>query len=149
MTQYAANNGIPLVVINRQNVNDGVFLTSLLREHQITFVALAGYLKMIPPAFIRAFPRRIVNIHPSLLPKFGGKGMYGIHVHEAVLAAGERESGMTIHIVNELYDEGEILFQDRVAIQPGWTASDLQQAVLTLEHTHYPVVLERLMAEGK
>lgn len=149
MSQYAANNGIPLIAINRQEVNSGEFLTSLLQSYQIDFIALAGYLKKIPDELIRAFPRRIVNIHPALLPKFGGKGMYGMNVHEAVIAAAEPESGMTIHLVNEVYDEGEILFQDKVAVQPGWTATDLQKAVLTLEHKHYPAVLERLIAESE
>jgi phosphoribosylaminoimidazolecarboxamide formyltransferase/IMP cyclohydrolase len=105
---------------------------------------LAGYLKHVPLEVVQAFPRRILNIHPALLPKFGGKGMYGMKVHEAAIAAGETESGLTIHYVNEIYDEGEVIFQDALPIEPGWKADSLQAAILQREHQYYPIVVEQI-----
>jgi phosphoribosylglycinamide formyltransferase 1 len=135
-------------ISGKERFANGPYLCALLNGYSIDYVALAGYLKLIPAEMVAAFPRRIVNIHPALLPKFGGKGMHGLHVHAAVLAAAEAESGPTIHLVNEHYDEGDIVAQARLVVQPAWTATDLQQAVLALEHAHYAPTLEALIRGG-
>jgi phosphoribosylglycinamide formyltransferase-1 len=101
-------------------------------------------MKMIDVKIIRKFPNRIINIHPALLPKFGGKGMYGMNVHRAVIEAGEKESGVTIHYVNEKYDEGEIILQEKVAVSPDDTAETLQKKVLKLEHRFYAEVISKI-----
>jgi formyltetrahydrofolate-dependent phosphoribosylglycinamide formyltransferase len=111
----------------------------------IDVVCLAGYMFLLPIEVVRKYEGRIINIHPALLPKFGGKGMYGIHVHEAVLAAGESESGCSIHFVTERYDEGEVLLQKKCPIQPGDTPETLAERVLDLEHTAYPEALKLLV----
>jgi phosphoribosylglycinamide formyltransferase 1 len=108
-------------------------------------VCLAGYLRLLPNEVLRAFPRRVLNIHPALLPKFGGKGMYGRRVHEAVLAAGETESGCTVHLVTERYDEGEILVQKRCPVLPGDTPETLAARVLELEHEAYPEAVAKVV----
>ncbi len=118
-----------------------------LREYQIDFIVLAGFLLKLPELLVDHYPNRVVNIHPALLPKYGGKGMYGHHVHEAVKAAGESESGMTIHFVNHHYDEGGIIFQAKVSISPEDSAEAIQKKVLALEHTHYPAVIEETLAK--
>jgi phosphoribosylglycinamide formyltransferase-1 len=121
---------------------------SLLQElyiNQIDFVVLAGFLWLIPEYLVDAYPGRIVNIHPALLPKYGGKGMHGMHVHEAVVAAGEKESGITIHLVDKVYDNGEHLFQATVPIDPTDTPSVVQQKVLELEHANFAQVIEKVV----
>ncbi|MGE5802506.1 MAG: formyltransferase family protein, partial [Gemmatimonadota bacterium] len=111
--------------------------------HEIEIVVLAGYLKLVPAAVVRQFRGRMINIHPALLPDFGGPGMYGHHVHEAVLASGARESGATVHFVNEAFDRGEIIAQEKVRIEPGDTPDSLAARVLEAEHRLLPrVVLE-------
>lgn len=127
---------------------DYINTEDLLKElyiYQIDFIALAGFLWLVPPYLVKAFPGKIVNIHPALLPKFGGKGMYGINVHRAVAQAGETESGITIHLVDEQYDRGDPIFQAKVAINPGDDAETIQKKVLALEHEHFPKVIERLL----
>jgi phosphoribosylglycinamide formyltransferase 1 len=116
-----------------------------LRSHQVDYVALAGYLKMIPTAVLKAYPDRVVNIHPALLPKYGGKGMYGHFVHEAVIANGETESGPTVHLVDEIYDHGKILEQARVDVLPDDTPETLAARVLDKEHELYPIALNKLI----
>jgi phosphoribosylglycinamide formyltransferase-1 len=116
-----------------------------LTERRIDLVVLAGFLLKIPPELVRAFPRRIINIHPALLPKYGGKGMYGDRVHKAVVAAGETESGITVHYVNENYDEGNIIFQAGCKVFPSDTFADVAQKVHALEYEYYPKVIERLL----
>ena len=106
---------------------------------------LAGFLKKIPDTLIQLFPNKIVNIHPALLPKFGGKGMYGMHVHQAVIDASEKESGITIHYVNEQYDAGQIIFQAKTTIQPNDTPQNLAERIHELEYKHYPEILEQLL----
>ena len=113
-----------------------------LKENNITHIVLAGFLLLIPEKLIRAFPNRIINIHPSLLPKFGGKGMYGMKVHEAVFAARENETGITIHLVNAHYDEGQILAQVKCAVLPSDNAKSIAEKVLKIEHENYPRVIE-------
>ena len=141
----ATRHGIPSVVIQRSGFYQTTHLLDILKEHRVDFIALAGFLWLIPSYLIEAFDKKMVNIHPALLPKYGGKGMYGIHVHEAVKAAGERESGITIHYVNEHYDEGNIVFTAQVAITPDDSASEIAKKVLQLEHKHFPEVIERLL----
>lgn len=117
-------------------------LLEKLRERGITHIVLAGFLKMIPATLLEAYSGRIINIHPSLLPKFGGKGMYGMHVHRAVKDSGAQESGMSIHLVNEVYDDGRILFQAKTALDTGDEPEDIARKVLLLEHRYYPPVIE-------
>lgn len=138
---------VPVRLLSAEEVKKGDRLLDRLRQNDIDFIALAGYIRKIPDEVVAAYPKRIVNIHPSLLPDFGGKGMYGIRVHEAALAAGVSHSGMTIHYVNDKYDEGDVIFQDRISIDPTWSPVDLQLAVLKLEHAHYPVVIRTLCQE--
>jgi len=123
-------------------------LIARLREHRIDYVVLAGYLKLLSVEIVRAFPKRILNIHPGLLPKYGGAGMYGHFVHEAVLASGDKESGPTVHLVDEIYDHGQILEQARVPVMPGDTPEILAARVLVEEHKLYPRVIDNLI-KGK
>lgn len=133
-------------IVSKNFFEDEARMSALLQSQQIAFIALAGFLQLIPEWLVKKFPNRIVNIHPALLPKYGGKGMYGKKVHQAVLAAGETQSGMTIHFVNEKYDEGQIVLQQKAPIAPGETPETLAQKVLALEHLHYPQAIERLLA---
>lgn len=135
--QGAAERGVPSWVVNKQDWREGTELLAALRGYRVDWIVLAGFLKLIPKYLIEAFPRRIVNIHPALLPKFGGKGMYGHHVHEAVKAAGEVESGITIHYVDENYDEGDVIFQAAVRLEEGDTPEEIAERVLRLEHGNY------------
>jgi formyltetrahydrofolate-dependent phosphoribosylglycinamide formyltransferase len=123
-------------------------LTGLLRETGVDFIALAGYMKRVPPEVVALYPGRIVNIHPALLPAFGGKGMYGLHVHEAVIAQGCKVTGVTVHLVDEQYDRGPIVAQRCVPVLPGDTAEILAGRVLETEHALYPEVL-RAFAEAR
>lgn len=113
------------------------------------WVCLAGYLRLLPIEVLQAFPNRILNIHPALLPKFGGKGMYGHHVHEAVVAAKETESGCTVHLVNERYDEGQIVLQKRCPVFPDDTAEDVATRVLKLEHQAYAEALAQMIQSNR
>ena len=115
-----------------------------LRGHGVGLVVCAGYMRKVGPRVLAAYVRRVLNIHPALLPRHGGKGMYGIRVHEAVLAAGERETGVTVHLVDEVYDHGPIVAQARVPVQPGDTPEALQARVLQTEHRLYPETLRRI-----
>jgi phosphoribosylglycinamide formyltransferase-1 len=118
-------------------------LLDLLKSEKIDFIILAGFLLKVPLAIVNAFPQKIINIHPALLPKYGGKGMYGHFVHEAVIKNKEKESGITIHQVNEAYDEGTIIYQAKCAISLKMTAKQLAAKVQQLEHQHYPKVIEQ------
>lgn len=120
-------------------------ILSRLRQHRIDYIALAGYLRLLPPRVVAAFRHRIVNIHPALLPKYGGKGMYGRHVHEAVLEAGDPVSGATVHLVDEVYDHGRILEQVQVPVHPDDTPETLARRVLEQEHKLYPRALDKLI----
>ena len=121
-------------------------LLSQLASRKVNLICLAGYMKMIPQPVIEEYRNRIVNIHPALLPKHGGKGMYGIHVHESVIAARESETGVTIHLVNEHYDDGRIIAQESIAVHPDDTPQSLQERVLELEHQLYPDTVARIAA---
>jgi len=122
--------------------DDGDQLLNLLQRFRVDLVVLAGYLKRIPPKVVREYSGRILNIHPALLPDFGGEGMYGARVHEAVIASGARESGVTVHVVNDEYDRGPIVAQWRVPVEPDDTAENLAARVLSVEHVVYPRVIE-------
>lgn len=137
--------GVSTAIMPRTDFNDPGKLLPLLREHGVLFIVLAGFLLMIPSFLIQAFPHAIINIHPSLLPKFGGKGMYGHHVHEAVWAAHEKETGMTVHWVNEQCDGGDIIAQYRVALTPEDTPETIAAKEHALEMEYYPKVIERLL----
>ena len=127
--------------------NDQIY--SYLDWFEIDYIILAGFLWLMPARIIEAFPERIINIHPALLPKYGGKGMYGMRVHEAVVAAGEKETGITIHLVNEKYDEGQTLFQARVALEVGDTPATVAEKIHELEQTHFPRVIEEYILKHR
>lgn len=135
---------VPTFTFSRKEMEADVLL-SKLQEQKIDWVILAGFLLKIPADLIRAFPNRMVNIHPALLPKHGGKGMYGHHVHEAVKAAGDTETGITIHLVNEHYDEGNIIFQAATSVTREDTPETIAQKVHALEHRYFPGVIESLL----
>jgi len=128
--------------------NSDIYIKEL-RSRGISWIILAGFLWKLPPAFIHEWPGRIINIHPALLPGYGGKGMYGKKVHEAVIAAGEPESGISIHFVDELYDHGRLIFQARCAITADDTADSLAQKIHALEHTHFAPVIEQEILKAK
>lgn len=141
----AREHGVETFVTDREHFFDGKTIVQHLRDRGIDLIVLAGFLWLIPKDLIAAFPNRIVNIHPSLLPKFGGKGMYGKHVHEAVLAANETESGITIHFVNEKFDEGAHVAQHSCPVLPGDTVETLAKRVQELEHTYFAAAVEKLV----
>ncbi|WP_118973774.1 phosphoribosylglycinamide formyltransferase [Taibaiella koreensis] len=140
----AAAHQIPVQLIDRSSVKEAAFV-EMLRSHSPSLLVLAGFLWKVPDSVVQAFPARIINIHPALLPKYGGKGMYGQHVHQAVIAAGEKESGITIHYVNEHYDEGGAILQARCALLPEDTHEGLAGRVHKLEHYFFPRTIEFLL----
>ncbi|MDR3262319.1 MAG: phosphoribosylglycinamide formyltransferase [Tannerella sp.] len=141
--------GVPSVTFSKQEFAEGGPVLEKLAEYAIDWVVLAGFMNKIPEKILDKFPGRIINIHPALLPKYGGKGMYGRHVHEAVVAAGEKESGITIHYVNENYDEGAIIFQATCPVLPADTPEDVAAKVHALEYEYYPQVIERVIIPGR
>lgn len=142
--QRANRLNIPLIMFDRPMFKSGE-VVRILQENQIDFVILAGFLWLVPKNVVDAFPNRIINIHPALLPKFGGKGMYGHFVHEAVVENKETESGITIHFVNEHYDEGAIIFQASYSIAPSDTPEDVAAKGQVLEHQYFPKVIEKVV----
>ena len=143
----AANLHAPSLTLTREEFARGEELARLMKERGIDFIVLAGFLLRVPEALIEAYPGRIVNIHPALLPKYGGKGMYGDRVHRAVVEAGERESGITIHLIDEQYDRGTTVFQAKCPVLPGDTPDDVARKVHALEYAHYPEVIGQLLAD--
>ena len=139
--QRAARLGVPAEVFNREDLWGGR-VAQLLERYNAYAIILAGFLMMVPPDIVKAYQGRIINIHPALMPKFCGKGMHGMHVHEAVVAAGEPETGITIHLVDEEYDHGKILFQARCEVMPCDTALDVAAKIHLLEQEHFPEVVE-------
>lgn len=137
---------VRMKIISAEQLNDGSLLESL-KMARIDLIVLAGFLRLIPAKLIEAYPQRIINLHPSLLPDYGGKGMYGMHVHRAVVENEDEESGITIHYVNEEFDEGEIIFQDSVEVFEDDTPEDLAYKIQQLEHRHYPDVIEWVLAQ--
>ena len=134
---------VPCNVFPKEDWTAGDEILAILQEYRIDFIVLAGFLVRVPDLLLHAYPDKIINIHPALLPKFGGKGMYGDRVHEAVVAAGETESGITIHYINEHYDEGDTIFQAKCPVLPDDSAIDVAQKVHSLEYKHYPLIIER------
>ncbi len=135
--------GVDTFVFTKSQFRESDEVLNELKRRKITHMVLAGFLLQVPTHFIKAFPDRIINIHPSLLPKFGGKGMYGIKVQEAVKVAGEYETGITIHEVNEHYDEGKIIFQAACKVESADTHFDIAKRVQELEHQHFPRIIEQ------
>lgn len=138
---------IDQVVINNQGANDGSFLVELMEEERIDYIVLAGYLRKIPSELIKAFPEHIINIHPALLPKYGGKGMYGMKVHQAVLDNKDLESGITVHLVDDVYDNGKVLAQHKIEISSIDDVNDIQKKVLEIEHKHFSEVVEQYIRD--
>jgi phosphoribosylglycinamide formyltransferase-1 len=143
--ERAKNHSIPAVCLRRKDFkSDEAYaraMISVLDEHSVEMICLAGYMKLLPASVVGRYRNRILNIHPALLPKFGGKGMYGMNVHQAVIDAGESESGATVHLVDEIYDNGKILDQIRVPVLKEDSPEDLQKRVLEQEHILYPRVV--------
>ena len=137
---------VPSKVFLKDDWISGEQILALLREYNIDFIVLAGFLVRVPDVLLHAYPDKIINIHPALLPKFGGKGMYGDRVHEAVVAAGEKESGITIHYINEHYDEGNTIFQAKCPVLPEDSPADVAKKVHSLEYEYYPQVIEKLLS---
>lgn len=143
--QLAGQYGLPVLLLEKEQFNNGNGYAPELRAAGIDFIVLAGFLWKLPASLVKAYPRAIVNIHPALLPRYGGKGMFGRHVHEAVLANQDKETGITIHYVDELYDHGTTIFQATCPVLENDTADSLARRVQTLEHEHFPAVLAALL----
>lgn len=138
---------IETYAFNREQFYNSNEVTDLLFERDIDFIVLAGFLWLVPNSMLESFENKMVNIHPALLPKYGGKGMYGNRVHRAVIDAGDKESGISIHYVNQEYDEGDVLFQAMCSIEPGESPDSLAGKIHELEYAHFPRVVERLLEE--
>lgn len=145
----AKQNNIPTTLLTKENFKEGNEYLEELKRLDVDWVILAGFLWKVPPYFIQDFKDKIINIHPSLLPKFGGKGMYGSRVHEAVIEAKEKETGITIHLVNEKYDKGKILFQVKFDIRKKDTQEDIEYQIHRLEHLHFSPVIESVILNTK
>ncbi len=146
--EIAAREGIPVLLTEKGSFsNPGT--VARISECEPSLIVLAGYMWKVPDVLVRMYPTSIINIHPALLPAYGGKGMYGSHVHEAVVAAGEKESGITIHYVNEEYDKGSIIMQAHCPVLPGDTPADLAKRIHSLEHFYYPRTIEYLLDNMK
>ena len=138
---------VPTVVFSREELNSGKLLQNV-NDFQPDLIVLAGFLLKFPQNLIEAYPNRIINIHPALLPKFGGKGMYGMHIHKAVVENNEKETGISIHYVNENYDEGNIIFQQSVLLSENDTPESVAEKIHTLEQKHFPEVIEKLLTSN-
>ncbi|QHT68615.1 phosphoribosylglycinamide formyltransferase [Rhodocytophaga rosea] len=148
VTEVATQAGIPVSVFTREEFYQSGKVLETLQQHHIQWVILAGFLWLVPHNLIQQYANRIINIHPALLPKFGGKGMYGMRVHQAVVENKETHTGITIHLVNEKYDEGEVLFQATCAVEPGDTAEEVAHKVQILEHMHFAEVIEKVILKN-
>ena len=147
--QRSDNFEIPSHIFNRHEFYETDDVIKLLKNLQVDLIVLAGFLWLVPESLLKAFPNKIINLHPALLPKHGGKGMYGDHVHKAVLAAGDEESGITIHFVSEAFDEGEIIHQSKFRIDTGDNLEVIKFKGQQLEHQHFPRVIESLLKKMK
>lgn len=145
--QRAEKYKIPAATFTRKELTDTERIENILDEYEIDYIVLAGFLLLLPAKMIRAFNNKIINIHPALLPAYGGKGMYGHHVHQAVFDNNEKESGMSIHLVNEEYDKGRILFQEKISLDPTDTPDIIASKVLQLEHKNYAPQVEKYILE--
>jgi len=144
--QIAARENIPSLLIEKEQFFRGDGYVPFLKSKHIDFIVLAGFLWKIPSTILSAYPNCIINIHPALLPNYGGKGMYGLNVHSAVLNAGDKISGITIHYVDEHYDNGDIIFQDKVEVLPSDTPESLAEKIHKLEHEHFPRVIDQVVS---
>jgi len=149
LEEICNKHSIDFITITKLQIADSNFLIDICQKRRIQWVVLAGYLKKIPLNFIEAYPNQIINIHPSLLPKFGGKGMYGDYVHQAVINSNETYSGISIHLVNEEYDKGQMIAQFSIEIDPTETVESLRQKIRQLEHSHYPLVIQNHILKGE
>jgi phosphoribosylglycinamide formyltransferase-1 len=147
--QRADNFEIPSHIFTRQEFYETDDVIRMLKTLQVDLIVLAGFLWLVPPELLQAFPNKIINLHPALLPKYGGKGMYGDHVHKAILAANEEESGITIHFASEQFDEGEIIHQSKFKIEPGDNLEMVKFKGQQLEHQYFPKVIENLLKKMK
>lgn len=141
--------GVPCGIFPKGDWTEGSKILATLKEHQVEFIVLAGFLLKVPDSILHAYPSKIINIHPALLPKFGGKGMYGERVHEAVVAAGEKESGITIHYINEHYDEGDTIFQATCPVLPQDNPGEVAKKVHALEYKYFPLIIEKVVTDSK
>jgi phosphoribosylglycinamide formyltransferase-1 len=144
--QIASNEQIPVLLIQKNRFKETGYVEEI-KKYEPTLIVLAGFLWMIPEILIQHFPHKIINIHPALLPAYGGKGMYGNAVHKAVIESNEKESGITIHYVDDKYDHGEIIFQSKCAISETETAESLAGKIHHLEHEYYPAIIDKLLIE--
>lgn len=140
----AKNHNVPTLIFNREQLTDG-FVFDKIAELKPDLIVLAGFLWKMPEEIVKAYPNKIINIHPALLPKYGGKGMYGIKVHQTVLDNKEKETGITIHYVNEHYDEGEFIFQQKVAIEDCKTPEEVADKIHEIEHKYFPIIIEKIL----
>jgi phosphoribosylglycinamide formyltransferase-1 len=147
--QRASGLNVKTAIFNKEQFRDTGEVLAWLTKEKITHIVLAGFLWLVPSQLIDAFPGKIINIHPALLPRHGGKGMYGLKVHEAVHALGDKETGITIHLVNTRYDEGKVLFQERCPVFASDTAETIAERVHDLEYRHYPSVIEKWITESQ
>lgn len=145
--ERAANLHVPYRYFPKSDWEEGNKIAAYLKAQKTDLIVLAGFLLRVPDCLLDAYPCRIVNIHPALLPKYGGKGMYGDRVHEAVVAAGEKETGITIHYINKDYDKGEIIFQATCPVLPADTPEEVAAKVHALEYKHYPQVIESILTD--
>jgi phosphoribosylglycinamide formyltransferase 1 len=144
--QIAIREKVPTLLINKEQFFRGDGYVPFLKSKKIDFIVLAGFLWKIPSTILTAYPNSIINIHPALLPKYGGKGMFGLNVHAAVINAGDKVSGITIHYVDEHYDNGDIIFQDKCEVLTSDTPETLAEKVHKLEHEHFPRVIEQVVS---
>jgi phosphoribosylglycinamide formyltransferase-1 len=146
--ERAKKMGIKTVVFNREQFYNTDEVLNILKKENIDFIVLAGFLWLVPDNLLNAFPQKVINIHPALLPKYGGKGMYGDRVHKAVVANNEKESGITIHYVNGKYDEGDIIFQAKCEVLPSDMPDDVASKVHNLEYKHFPEIIENVILKN-
>ncbi len=139
--------GIDTLVFNRKEFNEQQVVLEYLESVDTELIVLAGFLWLVPEYLVKAYPKKIINIHPALLPNYGGKGMYGMKVHKAVIEAGDKESGITIHFVDEIYDHGDVIIQEKCSISDDDTPETLVQKIHALEHEHFPKVIENILLE--
>lgn len=145
VVERAKKLGVPCMIFSREDFYQTNHILNTLKQNSVDFVVLAGFLWLIPENLLNAYPNKIINIHPALLPKYGGKGMYGDNVHRAVVANGEKESGITIHYVNKEYDKGDIIFQAKCLVEPTDSPEMVASKVHELEYQHFPKVIEQLL----
>ncbi len=147
VVNIANDNNIPIIIFDKKLFGDSEKFLDILEGYDLDLLVLAGFLWLIPPFLIEKYKNRIINIHPALLPRYGGKGMYGMRVHEAVKSSGDAKTGITIHFVNENYDEGDIIFQKEIDIDLSDSPVDIAQNIHKLEYKYFPLIIEKLLKE--